>query len=943
MNLVKKIPCLAILALAILLSAQQSSAQTVFQHPGVLLSKAQLDFVKAEVTAKVSPFYQEFLDAQASIYGQATPYTPLGPYPGGINQCGSNSTPDNGCSAADQDSTTAYVQALLWYITGNPIYATNAINIMNAYGYNFQGWAGFTAGIPCPGLPVTCSNGPVQAGWDATKWPRAAEIIRYSNAGWSAADIQTFSNMLANIYEPQLYNGSGDNGNWELAMIEGMMGIAVFNEDTALLAHAQLFWSQRVPAYFYYDPIDQGTPQPFPRNTGSTTWNGQVIFNASVSGIAQETCRDIKHTSYGIASALNAAETDAIQGGTLYLSQEPRLITGLEFNANLEVQGLSISGTSLPVAADMCTNDTNGKERETVTLSQGFTWVIGYNEFHNRLNQPMPWTEQWIQQGVLATNLPVDVGGHMIVFEPLTHYEDVTSAAMANFAVAASPATQSISPGAGTSYTVTVTPANGYAGNVTLSIPTGLPVAATATFSPATISGGSGTSTLTITTTASITPGNYTLVVSATDGSINRSTPVTLSIIGPLVTITAANQSLNYGGTVPALTYTVSPLVALHTVPTCVSAVNGSSAPGVYPGAITCSGATRIGYSIAYVAGQMTVNPLGTITISANNQSMTFGGNAPTLTYTVSPATTLTANPTCTSTATASTLPGSYAGAITCSGAALAGYAFTYVPAQMTVNFVSQVTPVISWTPAAASQWKGHHIGTTVLNATCSTTAGSFAYFATPASGTPIEITPATVLAKGSYTLSAAFTPSNTVDYTSAVATKPYIVSGQVIWVVNSNGSISALDNSGGAISDAATTGGGEGIAIDSAGSIWSINPSAGSIAEFSNLGEVITGGYSGGGLSSAAALAVDGGGSVWAANGNNSISEFNNAGVAVSPSAGYTGGGISAPAGVSIDISGNVWIANSGNNSVSEILGGASPVDPIAIGAQTGGLGVRP
>ena len=43
-------------------------------------------------------------------------------------------------------------------------------------------------------------------------------------------------------------------------MIEGMMGIAVFNEDSALLAHAQLFWSQRIPAYFYYYPIDGGAP-----------------------------------------------------------------------------------------------------------------------------------------------------------------------------------------------------------------------------------------------------------------------------------------------------------------------------------------------------------------------------------------------------------------------------------------------------------------------------------------------------------------------------------------------------------------------------------------------------------------------------------------------------------------------------------------------------------
>jgi hypothetical protein len=691
MNRLTEIVAVVMFALAATLGVQTVAAQTVFQHPGVLLSKAQLDFVKAQVNAHVNPFYQEFLNAQASIYGQTTAYTPLGPYPGGLNQCGSSSTPDNGCSAADQDSTTAYVQALLWYITGNKIYATNAINIMNTYAQNFKGWAGFTTGYPCPGVAATCSNGPVQAGWDSTKWPRAAEIIRYSNAGWAATDIQAFSTMLTNIYEPQIYNGSGDNGNWELAMIEGMMGIAVFNEDSALLAHAQLYWSQRVPAYFYYDPIDQGTPQPFPRNTGSTTWNGQVIFNASVSGICQETCRDLKHTSYGIASAINAAETDYLQGGTLYASQEPRLITGLEFNANLEDQGLSITGTSLPVASDMCTNDTNGKERMTVTLGEGYTWVIAYNHFHNRLGQSMPWSVQWIAHGVLPNTLPVDVGGHMIVFEPLTHYADFTSSTVPNFSLAISPDLQTILPGASATYPVTLTPLNGYTGTDTLSI-TNLPTGATASFSQGAISGGSGTSTLTITTSSAIQPANYVMAVTASDGTISNSESAGLDITGPTTTITANDQAMAYGGTVPTVTYTQSPSGALHTKPACVTSITSTTAPGVYPGAITCSGATRTGYSFIYVAGQMTVTSLGTVIITANNQTVAVGGALPALTYSVSPNLTLDTAPTCTSADDGTGAAGVYPGAITCSGASLGGYTINYVAGQMTVTSLGTVT-----------------------------------------------------------------------------------------------------------------------------------------------------------------------------------------------------------------------------------------------------------
>ena len=51
-----------------------------------------------------------------------------------------------GCSASDSDGTAAYVQALLWYITGNQTYANNAINILNTYSEQLQGLCGIYAG-----------------------------------------------------------------------------------------------------------------------------------------------------------------------------------------------------------------------------------------------------------------------------------------------------------------------------------------------------------------------------------------------------------------------------------------------------------------------------------------------------------------------------------------------------------------------------------------------------------------------------------------------------------------------------------------------------------------------------------------------------------------------------------------------------------------------------
>ena len=389
----KKFLLLVLAACAVLGAGVLAAAEQPFQHPGVLVSKVQLDFVKAQVAAKVEPFYTQFLHAQASEYGDLN-YKVKGPPANGIIACGSYSRPNLGCYAEDADASAAYLQALLWYITGNRAYARNAITIMNTYGHNLKGYA--------------LSNAPLQAAWGAEKWPRAAEIIRYSHAGWAPADVKAFSGMLTKVELPLIVNGSPANGNWELSMIEGMMGIAVFTDNRDLLNHAAEMWKQRVPAYFYDAKLDGNQPVPAPR--GKARWYGQTTFNASVNGIPQEACRDFGHTSYGISATMAAAETAHIQGLKLYESEEPRLIAGMEFVAYYLLRN--------PVPPYVCGGH--------VRLAKGITFVIGYNEFHNRLGQSLPYTKQWIDTGVMTSPDPVDV--HTTIFETLTHYADAGAA-----------------------------------------------------------------------------------------------------------------------------------------------------------------------------------------------------------------------------------------------------------------------------------------------------------------------------------------------------------------------------------------------------------------------------------------------------------------------------------------------------------------------------------
>ncbi len=152
------------------------------------------------------------------------------------------------------------------------------------------------------------------------------------------------------------------------------------------------------------------------------------------------------------------------------------------------------------------------------------------------------------------------------------------------------------------------------------------------------------------------------------------------------------------------------------------------------------------------------------------------------------------------------------------------------------------------------------------------------------------------------------------------------------------------------------------GVAIDSGNNAWAVN--SGFLEEFAISSKTAasptytTSNYTGSGLTSGAGLAIDGNNNIWIANRNLttisgtsylSLSEFNSAGTALTPSNTTTQpGGLSVapiangvnvtdaqPRGLTLDPSGNVWLAgcglssscSSGTNSfVTEFVGAAVP-----------------
>src|SRR5882762_7847656 len=133
----------------------------------------------------------------------------------------------------------------------------------------------------------------------------------------------------------------------------------------------------------------------------------------------------------------------------------------------------------------------------------------------------------------------------------LTHTATVTLVVSApvDFTLSASPSSQTVLPGGGTSYGVTITPPGGCTGQVTLSV-SGLPSGANGSFAP---NPATGSSTLSVTTSTSTPAGSYTLTISGVSGSLTHSGTVTLVVNAPVDFTLAASpssQTVTQGGSI---------------------------------------------------------------------------------------------------------------------------------------------------------------------------------------------------------------------------------------------------------------------------------------------------------------------------------------------------------------------------------------------------------
>lgn len=301
-----------------------------FVHPGVVNGSTSLLLARGAALAGREPWASALTGLRASRFADPA-WTPR---PVAVVACGANSIPDQGCSAETDDAQAAYTQALLWYFTGDREHARAATRILDAWSSVLVRHE-FDTG--------TWVNGRLQSAWAALTFARAAELLRYSESGWSATGVRRFEDLLRDVFAPEVREGwTGGGANGQIAMASATMAIGVFVQDWGLFDDGVSAWRDQVRAAIYLTsdgPLPLAPAGTVIADDGRASrlieyWHGVPAFP---EGLEQETCRDVGHMALGFAAAFQGAETAALQGVDLYGLEQRRLVAGMEFNTRFLV------------------------------------------------------------------------------------------------------------------------------------------------------------------------------------------------------------------------------------------------------------------------------------------------------------------------------------------------------------------------------------------------------------------------------------------------------------------------------------------------------------------------------------------------------------------------------------------------------------------------------
>ena len=220
--------------------------RTAWQHPCMLHSQADIDFVKGHLG--VSPWKEAYEHLKQSQFAQSS-------YKEGTSalldgylkrmdaQNWSATYPDyNNYTSLMRDAAAAYQLALRYQLSGDTRYADAAVEILNAWKNNCKGFlklSGYVDDIPDPNEFLM----EIQA----HQMANAAELLRHYE-GWSRTDFKAFQTWMKDTFYSVaiqfLKNHQGGQGsmycwlNWDLANLTAVLSVGILCDDENMVRFA---------------------------------------------------------------------------------------------------------------------------------------------------------------------------------------------------------------------------------------------------------------------------------------------------------------------------------------------------------------------------------------------------------------------------------------------------------------------------------------------------------------------------------------------------------------------------------------------------------------------------------------------------------------------------------------------------------------------------------
>ncbi|KAJ6601307.1 chondroitin AC/alginate lyase [Mycena vulgaris] len=339
-------------------------------HPGVLHKLSDMSRMSSYITAGLagtdSPQYRDYLlfaadKFSSDTYQMSTPVAMM-----------------TSRAAFEADATAAYQNALMWKLTGIQLHANKAIQIMDA-------WSSTVKSVDPNYLDMQLASslGPFAM-------TNAAEIIRYTSAGWTATGITNFSNMLNRVFYPRLNNHTGVQyeANVGTGNTKALMAFGVFTENTTMYNEAISLYSNE-------------------RCSG-------LALDISPTGQSSESGRDQGHTQLGLGNLAESCQIAWLQGtNDLFTLLSNRLMTGYEYTAKYNL------GNTVPYDATFQRCDSNlvgGPFSVISTATRGTfrpIYELAYAHYVSTKGLSMPFTLQIINRVVTeeGNTSPADGAG----------------------------------------------------------------------------------------------------------------------------------------------------------------------------------------------------------------------------------------------------------------------------------------------------------------------------------------------------------------------------------------------------------------------------------------------------------------------------------------------------------------------------------------------------